>query len=205
LSGTSDRFGTPSEEPSLADALAEADREATEGPSARTDPSGEFDSVDSGAVAGAGYGGESVIQFTLGQIRAAVPLVRAVEIGRHPRITPLPNLPGWLLGVANVRGEIVSMVDLAAFLGMDRPRSAHRRRFIVVRNRDMRVGLVVDRILGIRSLEPALEPAGESAAGPGETWHRFVSAERVLPDGVLHLVDLESLLSDPDMTAFRPE
>jgi purine-binding chemotaxis protein CheW len=197
LNGISDDSGAPPAASTLAGALAEADREAAE---TSSEPAGDSppDSIDLG---GAGYGGESVIQFALGDIRAAVPLDRAVEIGRHPRITPLPNLPGWLLGVGNVRGEIVSMVDLAAFLGMDRPRSAHRRRFIVVRNLDMRVGLVVDRILGIRSLEPA----GESAGGPETTWHRFVCAERVLPGGVLHMIDLESLLSDPEMTAFRPE
>jgi purine-binding chemotaxis protein CheW len=189
----------------LAGALAEADREAAEpGPGGDSGPADSPADAPAGSIdleGSAGYGGESVIQFTLGDIRAAVPLVRAVEIGRHPRITPLPNLPGWLLGVGNVRGEIVSMVDLAAFLGVDRPRSAHRRRFIVVRNLEMRVGLVVDRILGIRSLEPA----GESAGGPEKTWHRFVSEERVLPEGVLHMIDLESMLSDPDMTAFRPE
>lgn len=208
MSGTSDDSGAPPAAETLAGALAEADREAGEtSPDAPGGSPGDSpvhspgDSIDLDGAAGAGYGGESVIQFTLGEVRAAVPLDRAVEIGRHPQITPLPNLPGWLLGVGNVRGEIVSMVDLAAFLGMDRPRSAHRRRFIVVRNLDMRVGLVVDRILGIRSLEPAAEPAG----GPETTWHRFVSAERVLPGGVLHMIDLDSLLSDPEMTAFRPE
>ncbi|MFP4307244.1 MAG: chemotaxis protein CheW [Thermodesulfobacteriota bacterium] len=195
MSDTSEDSPAPASEISLAEALAEAEREAAE-PAPRFAAGSESAPSSDGA-----YGGESVIQFTLGEIRAAVPLVRAAEIGRHPRITPLPNLPGWLLGVGNVRGDIVSMVDLAAFLGMDRPRSGRRRRFIVVRDRDMRVGLVVDRILGIRTLE-ALGNSGDSRE---ETWHRFVAEERVLPDGVLHLIDLNSLLSDPEMTAFRPE
>lgn len=195
MSDTSDDTPGPASEISLIEALAEAEREAAE-------PAPGFSNGSELAPSPAGaYGGEPVIQFSLGEIRAAVPLVRAVEIGRHPRITPLPNLPGWLLGVSNVRGDIVSMVDLAAFLGMDRPRSGRRRRFIVVRDRDMRVGLVVDWIVGIRTLEAP----GDSGDSREETWHRFVAEERVLPDGVLHLIDLDSLLSDPAMTAFRPE
>lgn len=186
MSDTSD----PVASPSLADALDAADREL-----------GAVDSGLSGDSA-PGYAGESCIQFVLGGIRAAVPLVHAAEIGRDPRFTPLPNLPAWLLGVSNVRGEIVSMVDLAAFLGLDRPRLLRKRRFIVVRNPEMRVGLVVDRILGIRSLDVAkrTESAEEHAA-----WHRYVREELPLADGVLHMIDVPRLLASPEMNAFHPE
>lgn len=149
-----------------------------------------------------GYGGESFIQFTLGTLRFGLPLAHAVEIGRHPRVTPLPNLPGWVMGVSNVRGEIVSMVDLAAFLGLDRPRSGANRRFILVRNTEMRVALVVDRILGIRALDPSRQPPEAREAA---TWHRFVREELPLEEGVMHLVDVEGLLTASEMTAFRLE
>lgn len=179
-------------DPALADTLDAVDRELD---------AGVPDPVPASAPLG-GYGGESCIQFTLGDLRAAVPLAHAVEIGRHPRITALPNLPGWVLGVSNVRGEIVSMVDLAAFLGLDRPRSGAKRRFIVARNMEMRVGLVVDRILGIR----ALDPARRAPEAPGEAaWHRFVREELPLEEGVLHLIDVEGLLAASEMTAFRLE
>ncbi|MFW5637374.1 MAG: chemotaxis protein CheW, partial [Thermodesulfobacteriota bacterium] len=53
-----------------------------------------------------------LIKFMMDDLLLAVPLPKALEIGRQPVITPLPNLPGWVLGVSNIRGEIISMVDL---------------------------------------------------------------------------------------------
>lgn len=176
--------------PSLAETLEAVDRES------------QIGTLEPAPARSAGDDREAVIQFTLGTLRFGLPLSHAVEIGRHPRVTPLPNLPGWVMGVSNVRGEIVSMVDLAAFLGLDRPRPGANRRFILVRNPEMRVGLVVDRILGIRSLDPARQP---SEAREEATWHRFVREELPLEEGVLHRIDVEALLAASEMTAFRLE
>jgi purine-binding chemotaxis protein CheW len=175
--------------PSLARILDAADRES------------EASGAGFASIPAADYARSSCVQFVVGEIRAAVPLSHAVEIGRHPRITPLPNLPGWLLGVSNVRGEIVSMVDLAAFLGLDRPRPARTRRFIVVRDFRMRTGLVVDRILGIRPLEP---PARGPGSGNESNWHPHIR-EEALADGVLHIIDVPGLLASPEMNAFHTE
>lgn len=54
----------------------------------------------------------------LGDDLYAVPLARAREILPWPPVTPLPTAPGWVLGVSNLRGEVIPVLDTAALLGV---------------------------------------------------------------------------------------
>ncbi len=84
----------------------------------------------------------------------ALPLSSALEIiGHQPDITPLPNLPDWILGISNIRGEIISVIDLKAFFGLSRKQSETSKRVIIVHNQDMKAGIIVDKIMGIFSLD----------------------------------------------------
>src|SRR5439155_2655815 len=58
------------------------------------------------------------LAFDLARATYAVPLDHVREIDRVPAITPLPNVADWLVGAANLRGEILSVVDFASFLGL---------------------------------------------------------------------------------------
>ena len=91
------------------------------------------------------------IRFSAADTQLAAPLEKCLEIGHLPQITPLPNLPSWLLGVSNIRGEILSMVDLKGFFHWPTRRASPLDMFIVVSDRDMKTALVVDRVLGIFS------------------------------------------------------
>lgn len=149
------------------------------------------------------------IRFTLGDVLMAVPLASAVEIGRQPRVTPMPNLPGWVLGLGNIRGEIISMVDLKAFFGIAPPALKRGQRFIVVREGDMKVGLVVDRVIGIftpNRREAAIRSyLTRREDGRHEQWAVFVAAVIPVNEEVLNILDVRGLLSSPRMDAFRDE
>ena len=58
------------------------------------------------------------ISLALEKTSFALPLSSALEIGRRPDITPLPNLPNWVLGISNIRGEIISFINLKVFFGI---------------------------------------------------------------------------------------
>ncbi len=87
----------------------------------------------------------------LGACRIALPMDSLVEVGALPAITPLPNLPDWVLGIANVRSEILSVVDLGLFLDLPAARTRSADRFVIVRHKELRVGIPIDRILGTAS------------------------------------------------------
>ncbi len=150
---------------------------------------------------------EQYIRFFIEDIPLILPISSALEIGRGPGITPLPNLPDWVLGVSNIRGEIVSVVDLKAFLKLPSGRVRRSQRFIIVYNHEMKVGLIVDRIMGILSLDRADFIQG-SPYEKGEIASYIsgvVSLEDRQSDHMLNIFDIDKLLSSPRMTAFRNE
>jgi twitching motility protein PilI len=72
--------------------------------------------------------------------------------------TPLTRVPGaksWVLGLANVRGQLLPIIDLRAYLGGGETPAARTARIIVVNHRDIPAGLVVDEVLGFRRFTDA--------------------------------------------------
>jgi purine-binding chemotaxis protein CheW len=149
-------------------------------------------------------GKEQHVIFTLAGTEYAAPIANVIEIGRPMVVTPVPNAPDWVLGVANLRGDIISMVNLRAFLGMDWIGYGQASRMLVAqaRQEDMTTGLIVDRVNEIRYL--SLDRIG-APAGP--------IADQVMPylrgvyehDGrLLAVLDFDRLLLSPEMRQFEP-
>jgi purine-binding chemotaxis protein CheW len=149
------------------------------------------------------HGKHQYIKFMMEDILMAIPLTSASEIGRQPRVTPLPHLPGWVLGVSNIRGEIISVVDLKAFFGLNPPELHRSQRFIIIFNQDMKVGITVDRIMGIFYLDQSGESGQRLYQKSEARWTSYVSEVVSLPEGLLNVLDVDSLLSSSQMNAFH--
>ena len=104
---------------------------------------------------------ERHIIFSIANTAYAAPIENVAEIGRPLKATPVPNVPEWVLGVTNLRGDIISIVDLRAFLGLEAtPGLASlttASRMMVARSRqdDISTALIVDRVSGIGNLPSA--------------------------------------------------
>ena len=70
------------------------------------------------------------------------------EVGPLPTITALPNLPPWIQGIVNIRGEIVSVIDLGGFLNIAGRGVCDGNRFVARRHKKRKIGIRVDRIIG---------------------------------------------------------
>ena len=94
------------------------------------------------------------VVFSLADLRCAVPIRNVAEIDLVPRITPVPHVPEWVLGVTNLRGDIVSVVDLGSLCGLAAPAAEAPRRILVVRGApgDTAACLVVDKVEGLARL-----------------------------------------------------
>jgi twitching motility protein PilI len=95
-------------------------------------------------------------------------LRQASEIFTPVPLKPVPYTQPWLLGVANLRGGLHTVVDLAAFLGLREaagPARGEGARLVTI-NPDLNINcaLLVDRLLGLRGDEQ-LQPEPEAAAG----------------------------------------
>jgi purine-binding chemotaxis protein CheW len=137
--------------------------------------------------------GRRHLLFRLAGADYAVPLNQVIAVERRPQFTPLPNLPGWLLGVVNLRGDMISLVDLSGFLGLPSVADRETARLLVVKSRDgdMTAGLMVERLVGMRSLEcRPTEPR------PHDPLARFVVGTGHADDK-LSVLDLDRLLHSP--------
>lgn len=155
------------------------------------------------------FNNKQYIKFMLQDILMAIPLSTALEISRCPRITPLPNLPDWVLGVSNIRGEIISIVDIKSFFDLSTPRLKRTQRLIIIHDHEIKLGILVDKIMGIilpeqvnREIQKQLYNRADSAPG---SWTEYVSGGVSLPEGLLNIIDVNKLLSGSRMNAFKSD
>jgi purine-binding chemotaxis protein CheW len=93
----------------------------------------------------AGLGRElHIVGFQIGRETYGVPITSLHEIVRVPEITAVPDAPDYMEGVINLRGKIVSVIDLRKRLGEKKVISARRNRILVVEHNGRLSGLIVD-------------------------------------------------------------
>lgn len=144
--------------------------------------------------------GERHVLFDLAGSRFAVPIGQVREVIRPPAVTPVPGTPDWLVGLTNVRGDVVSVVDLSSFLQLTDNPVPNRRGMLIAHTADgeVVVGLLVDEVASIRRLPtdgPALPPGLDDdrvtpfLAGVCEHQQRLIprlDLERLLRSDELH-------------------
>ncbi|HEY0429664.1 MAG TPA: chemotaxis protein CheW [Pyrinomonadaceae bacterium] len=79
--------------------------------------------------------GEKFIVFFLNDELFAVSAAEVAEVVNLPVVTPLPRVPEWLLGIANLRGEIITVVDLARLWNKKSSIPAAKPKLILLRAR----------------------------------------------------------------------
>ncbi|HEY5374689.1 MAG TPA: chemotaxis protein CheW [Polyangiaceae bacterium] len=86
----------------------------------------------------------------VGSLVCGLPLEHISETMRPLPVQPFDGMPAFVAGLSIIRGAPVPVVDLARLLGNDS--SARRTRFVVVKVRERRVALSVERVIGVKSL-----------------------------------------------------
>lgn len=93
-----------------------------------------------------------LIAFSLLGHNYLIPLNEVSEILELPESTKLPRVKSWVTGLANVRGRLLPIIDLAAFLGGSLTSAVRDRRVLVLDINNVYVGVAVDAVQGIKSL-----------------------------------------------------
>lgn len=144
------------------------------------------------------------VLFVLHDTHYAVPMENVLELQRLPRITPLPSVPEWLRGVTNLRGKVLSVVDLRSLLGLPPAETSVSQRMIVVRStrEEIATGWIVDRMIGVRRLATEdVQPCSTLTTGAAG---RFLNGIVDCEDRLIALLDVNRVLSSPEMRQFEP-
>ena len=114
------------------------------------------------------------VGFMLAGQRFMVDMNDVSEILLPPRLTRVPGVRNWVLGVSNVRGRLVSVMDLAGMLGLPSKANWRSRRVMVVEHGDHYVGLLVDAVLGMQQLD--VDTRGDLEMELAEACQPYVSS-----------------------------
>jgi twitching motility protein PilI len=108
--------------------------------------------VAAGSAAEAENGKEWVgVAFRMGGETFLVAREETREVLGYPAaVTRIPGAKSWVKGLANVRGQLLPMLDLRQFLGSGATSAGRNTRIVVVNHRDIPAGLMVDEVLGFR-------------------------------------------------------
>ena len=137
------------------------------------------------------------VGYRIGRQRLASGFEEVVEILPLPSLTPVPGAQPWMLGVANMRGNLLPVVDLKQFLEGERTVLHEGQRMLVVRQRGGDVAVLIDELFGQRSFnEPQLIDAAELEAG-GRYGH-FIERAYRLNDHPWGVFSLERLARTPE-------
>jgi purine-binding chemotaxis protein CheW len=116
--------------------------------------------IDAGAVEPGTQRDHEHVVVRLGGSRYAVPMCSVAEVGRPPALTRVPGLPEWVAGAANWRGRVLAVLDLRPLLAAARQGLGRGGRLVVLTNRGVTVGLLVESVEGALVVDPAtVEPA----------------------------------------------
>lgn len=179
--------------------LAEIDQSASAAPPAATArvASPTFGRVEYSSAPVAAS--KKYIIFSLAEARYAVPINQVLEVGEAQRITPVPNVPEWVLGVTNLRGDIISVVDCGAFLQLHDKITPEESSMCIVRNlrRDLTTSLMVDRIEGMLNLAENLIVLPQASLG--DQAFPYLRGVYYHEGQMLNVLNLEGLLSSMEL------
>jgi chemotaxis signal transduction protein len=134
---------------------------------------------------------ERFLLFRASGARFALPLASVEEVLRPLPVTRVPGGPTWLLGVANVRGDIATVVEFASFMRLTA--AGQRRGLVLVRSEGHdRLGILIDDVLGIQPLAADHRTGGLDPADPLTPYLSGITLDAA---GVIHRLNPHQLLS----------
>ena len=150
---------------------------------------------------GAGTAGpdRELICFRIGAQEFCVDIMAVREIRGWTPATPLPQAPGYVRGVINLRGAVLPIVDLAARLGFGAADPTQRHVIIVVQIGRQVVGLLVDAVSDILTVNSDTIQAPPDVAS--EVVKNFVHGLLAIDGRMISLIGLDRVLPAPELEA----
>lgn len=133
-----------------------------------------------------------LLEFRLASERYGLETRYVHEVHPLRELTPLPCTPEFMLGIVNVRGRILPVLDLKKFFQLPDQGLTDLHRIIHLRGNGLELGLLADVMTGVRRIPlDRLQPSLPTLSGIRAEYLKGVSDEQLV------VLDLDRLLSDP--------
>ncbi|MDP3848331.1 MAG: chemotaxis protein CheW [Pseudomonas sp.] len=135
-----------------------------------------------------------VLCFNLSDEVYAIETEHIASVLPLPQFTPLPNTPPFVLGIVNVRGHIVSVLDLRVFFELPISGLSDKNFLAILQSSEMEFGLLIDRVQGIARIKrDSLQSGLANLSGLRASYLLGVTAEQWT------VLDGARLLGDPSL------
>jgi len=148
--------------------------------------------------------GEQYLVFSLADCEFAVKaeLVQGVE--RLVDFTPVPNIASWVKGVINIRGAIISVVDLRMFLDLEQLSSSSQTRLLSLQYNEMVICFVVDGVSEMLPIPPAAIINGNMRQANIPQWALpYAAGCAVFTHRMMVVLDVSRLLFSEKMQHYK--
>jgi chemotaxis signal transduction protein len=122
------------------------------------------------------------VRVRVGAEHYALAVEQVLEVAEAGRLTPVPGAPSQILGVHNLRGQVIPVIALAGLLGLPQEQPA---RILVAELGERRAGLAVDAVLDVVELPPA----SEQSESP------YLSGTALVDGTLVGILDVETVLT----------
>ncbi len=138
----------------------------------------------------------SGIGFRLGDHHYVLPVDRVVEVLMPAEALPVPGIKPWVLGLANLRGTLMPIIDLKRYLSTVPTQVTGRSRLMVIEQPGGQVALLVDEVFGQRHFEN--EDRCEIDLPVDSGFERYSSTAFGQKGRIWNVFDVDQLVTDTD-------
>lgn len=132
-----------------------------------------------------------IIEFNLADETYGIESALVREVYPLKDFTPLPGTPPFVLGIVNVRGQILSVIDLKKFFNLPEKGLGQLNKVIIIRNDRMEFGILADAVLDARPVPlETIQAAPPTVTGIGAEYLKGVTGGRMI------ILDAEKILGD---------
>jgi len=143
--------------------------------------------------------GDDVLQwvtYKLGEETYGINVMQVQEVLRYTEIAPVPGAPDYVLGIINLRGNVVTVIDTRSRFGLPSSEISDNSRIVIIESDDQVVGIMVDSVAEVVYLRSS---EIDSAPNVGtEESAKFIQGVSNRDGQLLILVDLNKLLNDEE-------
>lgn len=141
------------------------------------------------------------LTFALGREEYGLEILKVREIIGYMDITAVPRTPGYVMGVINLRGQVISVIDLRSKFGMDKAERTEETCIIVVEirqnGRKLSTGIVVDRVSEVLNINAEQIEPPPTFGTTVET--DFILGMAKVNQAVKILLDIDRVLSSAEV------
>lgn len=143
---------------------------------------------------------ERYLGFTLGEEEYGIPLLKVREVIAIPEITPVPQAPKHYLGIMNLRGQVISIIDLRQKLGIT-AKTGSENAVVICDIGGAQLGIVVDSVNQVHS--PAADQIAERPDLSQSKSAQYITAVYRAQEKLVLFLDIAKTLDLQDQTLIK--